>query len=357
MKKKLLIPFIIIIILIIIVLSEFILDKTMGCMAPHSDWIPQYGIISYPDSKIYHADPAIHFKQIYSTNQLRYRGEYVDPKSPEEKIIFLGDSYIFGFGLPDNQTITYKLTQLFKKNNNSMIAINLANPGWYLGQQVRRYIELGSLYKPTTVVLYYNNIYEGPGTNWVAYADDHNKIVLRDLSENSYTRMHSIFLSNTTIATLFGRSHVLSLITDSIKKMLGGNLRSKMRNNQDVLIETPTVNTNKSPETNSDDKIIITDSIETQRRYIKLLIAFANMLKEQGVRLIFLSNNDISETPKLAQTVKELEQQGLLQHCIINNWFDAGVTFPRAPDRIHPWGDAATTSLSENLYNIIMNKR
>ena len=67
-------------------------------IVPASDFTPEYGAIAYPEQKIINAKPN-HFHLVYTTNELRYRGKLIPFNSSTRKIILLGDSNIFGFGV------------------------------------------------------------------------------------------------------------------------------------------------------------------------------------------------------------------------------------------------------------------
>ena len=83
----------------------------MQYIVPASDFVPQYGVIAYPDQKIINAKPN-HFHFVYTTNNLRYRGSLIPFESSTRKIILLGDSDVFGFGVQDDETISHNLNNL-----------------------------------------------------------------------------------------------------------------------------------------------------------------------------------------------------------------------------------------------------
>ena len=101
------------------------------------------------------------------------------------------------------------------------------------------------------------------------------------------------------------------------------------------------------------EQVIVMDFYENERRYIDLLRAFANLLRKQGVRFIFISDNEKFEgSVRLYETAKKLEQEGFLEYYSIKKWFTPGVEFARSLQG-HSWGKEAHEDLAKHLYQVI----
>lgn len=89
------------------------------------------------------------------TNQYGCRGQLITPKlSDEFRVLFLGDSIIFGLGVEDDETIPYyleeKLNQLSK---NKVTVVNAGIAGTNLSNMVRLYDEIYEQINPDLVLI------------------------------------------------------------------------------------------------------------------------------------------------------------------------------------------------------------
>lgn len=71
-------------------------------------------------------------------NSLGFRGDEISSAAASKKmrIIFLGDSVVYGYGLADHETIPFQLEQTLKKNNPSVEVLNLGVSGYDTLQEV-----------------------------------------------------------------------------------------------------------------------------------------------------------------------------------------------------------------------------
>ncbi|MDD5084673.1 MAG: SGNH/GDSL hydrolase family protein [Candidatus Omnitrophica bacterium] len=94
----------------------------------------------------------------YTTNADGYRGRDVAHQKEKgiKRIVFLGDSYTFGWGVNDDEIYTERFKALWEKDNNFNVeVINLAVPGYntvHECEMLRRKIDL---FNPDIVVLAY----------------------------------------------------------------------------------------------------------------------------------------------------------------------------------------------------------
>jgi len=81
----------------------------------------------------------------YTTNSDGLRSKEVDPK--KEKILILGDSVIYGFGIQDNETATYYLDKEFPEHQ----VLNLGVGGYGIDQYYLRLKRFISKFKPKLI--------------------------------------------------------------------------------------------------------------------------------------------------------------------------------------------------------------
>ena len=315
-------------------------------IVPASDWTPEYGVIAYPNRKIINAQPGV-FYNIYTTNALRYRGPLVDPESPGHKIVLLGDSNIFGFGVDDHETISAQMNKLY---GDGATVINLGNGGWSLPQEVRRYIELGQLFKPEAVVLYMapNDLACGVyGITWVAYANE-GEIELRDCPKNPAGRLRKLLPPDSLLYSILMRSQIMM----RIKPLLNRNAM-RVHTHPDGTAEPVGPDPHPRQAVPSGRVIIRRNRKENERRYITLLDAFARLLNRQGVRLVFLTNDEtFYGAADLSEHAQRLEAEGLLEHHAISQWFVPGRDYPISRQG-HNFGPEATAALARHLHDLL----
>lgn len=72
----------------------------------------------------------------------------------DERIVFIGDSIPFGWGINSNQSIPCKVEQLLREKHKSQRVINAAIPSYSLDQAVERYrIEIANSFKVNTLIV------------------------------------------------------------------------------------------------------------------------------------------------------------------------------------------------------------
>ncbi len=84
-------------------------------------------------------------------NSQGFRGPELENKS--FNIAMLGDSYTFGQGVEDNETIPYFISKNLEQTNNDVQVINMATPGWGLFQENITLYRHYDTYKPKIVIL------------------------------------------------------------------------------------------------------------------------------------------------------------------------------------------------------------
>lgn len=319
-------------------------------IVPASDWQPAYGVMAFPDVEIVNQQPGV-FRNVYTTNSERYRGALVSRDDPGDKILLLGDSNIFGFGLDDDKTISERMNTRLAGDTR---AVNLGNGGWSLPQAVRRYLELGAELKPSAVVLHMasNDLIDPVyGICWVAHADESGEIRLRDAPENPAGKLRKWMPPNHWLYAIVMSSQVMMRIKGVLNRYAMG---VSTRPDGTARVVDGAVEEGAVP---ADQVIVRTNQEENERRYIALLDAFAKHLKESGVRLIFLTDDgNFYGAERLAAQVKALQDRELLEHLEISKWFVPGREFPRSLQG-HQWGDEAADFIAARLVELLQPSR
>lgn len=91
------------------------------------------------------------FDTIVTTNSAGFRGrEIAHEKDPEKKrVLVLGDSYVWGFGVEDDEVFTSRMERLCP----GLEAVNFGVSGYSTDQELLLYRDKGSAYDPDVVVL------------------------------------------------------------------------------------------------------------------------------------------------------------------------------------------------------------
>ena len=315
-------------------------------IVPASDWTPEYGPIHYPSVSILNAQPG-HYHYVYTTNSMRYRGELVEARSPEPKIILLGDSNIFGFGLQDEETISERMNFHYGGKKR---AVNLGNGGWSLGQEVRRYMELGQTFRPSVVILYFasNDLRDlRYGIHWVAYADESGQVSLREAPINPAGRIRKLLPPDSFACSILMRSQLIMRIKGQLNRILTG-----VSVKPDGTMERATREQTSTAQIPV-EQVIVTNVKENECRYAALLGAFARHLRRQKVRFLFMSDDEACYGSELLSTeIKKLDADGILKWLPISCWFDVGEDLPPSPQG-HHFGKEAADQLAQHLIKVI----
>ncbi|MBW2968463.1 SGNH/GDSL hydrolase family protein, partial [Candidatus Woesearchaeota archaeon] len=107
-----------------------------------------------------------------SINSLGFRGTEIDPENEGRRIIMIGDSFTFGVGVQDNETMAAQLQARLSKIKGPHLmkdaeVINLGEPGYGVSQMIAKYRKKGADLEPDTVImtLIEDDIYRQQSTN------------------------------------------------------------------------------------------------------------------------------------------------------------------------------------------------
>jgi hypothetical protein len=325
-----------------ILLLEIILQNIspQQWIFPVSDWDPQYGVIAYPDKQIVNAKPG-HFRFVYTTNEHRLRGKWISPETTGAKVLLLGDSNVFGFGVQDEETIDSRFNVLTGSNPHM---INLGNGGWSLPQSVRRYLDLGRQYAPSAAFLHMagndleDRVY---GINWVTYAMPNGSIAVRDIPGIPASgRIRKIFPPN-------GVAYK-TLMTSQLALRLKGIL------NKRVMLG---LGRNISSDVIQPDQVVVHHLRENEARYAALLRAFAEQLQLDGVRFFFVVDEPSFYGSEVVRKEAEaLARERLLELHFVHDWFVPGKDLPKSLQG-HYFGAEACETLAVKFKELLHHER
>lgn len=278
-----------------LVLAELMLfvAAPQETLSPRYRFSPEYGARPFPNVTMVHSKRgAFHFR--YSTNREGFRGPDVPVSNRyvKKNIVILGDSRSFGMGTDDGQQYPYLLQQHL---GSETMVINLGCPSWGLTQQIRCFYENGQLYQPKIVILQTNgNDVDDNQINKVTTIVD-GKFVFHDSSNSA--NWFKRYLS----ASWIQKSNLYNLVRDDLYQWLTRRAVSLPEQTEQTTLT-------------SDD---------AQQFYNELLIAFANDLRDSGIRLILFSHEvDFRSSPAVQEQIRALDDAGLVTHCPLEPWLD-----------------------------------
>jgi hypothetical protein len=121
-----------------------------------------------------------------------------------KKILLLGDSFLFGIFLENNQTISAKLQH---ELGSEYVVYNMAVPGWGLDQMSQAYAKYVDEINPDQVLLFFIDddisrvmeaLYWGAAAKQ-AYKLKNNQLVLRDSMDGKLNGLESFFVFNSQL--------------------------------------------------------------------------------------------------------------------------------------------------------------
>jgi hypothetical protein len=115
---------------------------------------PELGQIPVPGQQGERRSPGI-FAFTYSNNSLGWRGrrEYREEKPTDYRVLFLGDSFTYGLGVNDDQTVAAVVEKDLRADRMSLEVMNAGCPGKGTDYAVKSFQTVGRKYHPDLVVL------------------------------------------------------------------------------------------------------------------------------------------------------------------------------------------------------------
>ncbi|MDH5276971.1 MAG: SGNH/GDSL hydrolase family protein [Gammaproteobacteria bacterium] len=162
-----------------------------------------------------------------TTNSSGMRGSVehaVEPSPGVERILILGDSFAFGYGVEDDEVVSSVLADLLnapRTGTPRYETINLAVSGFGQGEELITYEERGRAYKPAVVAIFYfeNDV----GNNAVSqlYTENADGTVTR--TGNAYlpgSKLQERLFAITPIRWLFEHSQAWNLIRNRLSALV-----------------------------------------------------------------------------------------------------------------------------------------
>jgi hypothetical protein len=285
---------------------------------PIFNFSPDYGWVLPKSTRMTHKKGK-EWRFDYEINEKGYRGSIIEQKRSIKTIIALGDSYLFGQCIEEEKTFTNILNR--ELVSSPIRIVNMAVPGWSLGQEMKRFYNEGLQYFPDAVLLQ--------------------------------------FCSNDPMELL--TNPVCSLTSDTIKfipttikqpgYLLKGNRKFKKTQlyrlvRGTILNIKYTATTPNTPNYQS--------YYQAQLSYLKLFNNFTSDLKKRNIRLYIMDvNGQLSMYPLIYQTVLRLKEQGFLVYINPNQWFTLNDSY-LSPDG-HLWNEKAHRIIANNLKEILIS--
>lgn len=143
--------------LIIFILFEIILRIFFPQSLSIATFSPEFGIDSKPNVNImfYNKQLTREFKHRIRTNSdgLREDIDYELDRGDNFRILAVGDSFVFGYGVESNETFVKLLERKLKEENEKVQVINLGVPGSGPSHYYKRLEHKGLKYNPDLVIL------------------------------------------------------------------------------------------------------------------------------------------------------------------------------------------------------------
>lgn len=270
----------------------------------------------------------------YHINKLGYRGRLVEIKENYDKknIVVLGDSNTFGHCVEEGKQYTEIMNNLMPGYN----VINLAVGGWALTQEIRRFYELGILYKPSIVILQFCSNDPGEDFLYPVTKIENGRFRFFDIT-NPVNPLRK-YLSQ----SILNKSQIFNLLNVAITPLL--QLRKYREETSGFRRETN--------ELKNKDKARIDIA---ERYYNELLEKFSDDLDTKGIKLIMIGmDSELSKYKYIREKITDLADRHLIAYVEISDWFDYYDPEYRAADGAH-WNDRAHKLIGEKLSQYILN--
>jgi len=137
------------------------LEEFLRSQLPHYGLARRGMLIEDPDPRIrFRLRPGFETRigdDHYRVNELGLRGgpEPIQKPVGTRRILVLGDSYAFGFGVNEREAVGVQLQANLRKDHSDVTVLNMAVPGYQTGQQLALLERDGLRLQPDLVVLIY----------------------------------------------------------------------------------------------------------------------------------------------------------------------------------------------------------
>lgn len=271
----------------------------------------------------------------YEVNEMGYRGRAIPILSKENRprVVILGDSYSFGFGVREGEQYASVLAENLPRYD----IVNLSVGGWGLTQQIRRFYDFGSEYRPRFVVLQFCS--NDPSDNLARQVTTYEGGQFR-FHDVEQKRRFSLSMSEVPLL----QSQTYMFVRFRLAELLLP--RHQPRGTAEVPPGAPTPATTASP-------ALPTSLTPEEEFHISLLDPFARDLKKKQIQIILISvNGQLDSFPAIKQKVMDLDREGIVEYAEVSDWFDSTDPANQSPEG-HVWGTRAHKIIGQRLAEII----
>lgn len=169
----------------------------------------------------------------------RYQYDFFLNKIVDSNVMMLGDSFLFGVYLKDNETIVANLNREFK---NRLNFVNLGVPGYGIDQMYLTYIKFNEVIKPKIIILFYvdDDVYRTweafritEGMNKPSFKFEDDKLELRNYEKPSVIEQ---ILEKSYFLNVFYKRYSHLQSKNLTEKIFNELIEKTLKNNQKLLI-------------------------------------------------------------------------------------------------------------------------
>ena len=181
----------------------------------------------------------------YSINDQGFRNNFdfdsLQNPTNKRRILLIGDSFLFGIFLENNQTISAILQ---KELGDQFEVYNLSIPGWGIDQMHDAYQKYVSIIKPDQVVLLYidedisrvaESFYWGASTKR-SYKFYNNQLVKRQPTDGKLNRLSAFFVYSSKLVNYFYQSICMRNAKSLAVQLLNNMMISENENKRKLLL-------------------------------------------------------------------------------------------------------------------------
>jgi hypothetical protein len=120
----------------------------------------------------------------YNNNSLGMRGsrDYQEKKETEYRILMMGDSFTYGFGVNDDQTFSHQVEKDLRANRLSIEVINTGNPGKGTDYALKLFETIGRTFHPDlTILCFFSNDFQDNERGEYYLVGKHGELTVKSL--------------------------------------------------------------------------------------------------------------------------------------------------------------------------------